>query len=254
MARFCPNCGTRIEDQVAFCPTCGTKMEIQPEPQPQYAQPQYAQPQYAQPQYQYQQAQPQYQQAQPRYAQPQPEQKPPKKKKTALIIIIAAVVLVIGILGVLLLTGVIGGKNNDETPKTAEGLVDAFMSALCNKDAKKFVDCYPSFFWGNDNETKAELIEEAQEGLDHLFGEKNKASYEIVGTEDIDKEMEDDIEDLLMSFEYRYDGFDMDDVSEYKVIRIEITYTIDGEKIDDEDVLLVVKYKGEWKVFYPFVV
>ncbi len=89
MARFCPNCGTPLDEGAVFCGACGTRMESQPEPQyaqptpppqPQYTQQQYAQPQqqYAQPQYQaqqqYAQPQPQYQQAQQQYAQPQYQQ------------------------------------------------------------------------------------------------------------------------------------------------------------------------------------
>ena len=31
MAKFCSNCGEKLEDNAAFCPECGQKLEVQAE-------------------------------------------------------------------------------------------------------------------------------------------------------------------------------------------------------------------------------
>ena len=54
--KFCPNCGTRMEDKAAFCPNCGAPQTRQA-PQNTYSANAYQQPQYQQPQNQYAQYQ-----------------------------------------------------------------------------------------------------------------------------------------------------------------------------------------------------
>jgi hypothetical protein len=84
---YCPECGTRLEDDALFCPECGTKVmhEVE-EPaapaqtaQPTNAAPQQPQPQQPQPQ---QPAQPQQQQQQPQQPQRQPQPQPQEQPDT----------------------------------------------------------------------------------------------------------------------------------------------------------------------------
>ena len=90
--RFCPNCGSQVDDNAKFCTGCGEKL-MQPAPAPQPQQPQYRQNVPQQPQQQYGQNVPP--QA-PVYGTPVNNydygqmQKPPKKKGKGLLIGAAA--------------------------------------------------------------------------------------------------------------------------------------------------------------------
>lgn len=259
MANFCTKCGTRVEEGITFCPSCGSRIEIQPQPQSQYqnySQPQYSAPQqtYSQPQHQYSAPQqPNYSYQQAPAPQVQPEQ-PKKKSKKGLIIAIVALVAIAAVVGILFATGVFGdGNKTDKPANTPEAVAEAFMDAYCDLDAEKALNCYPSFLWENDNDIKAEMIEDIQEGLDYMGGYRTNMSYTILDTTDPDKYDLEKIEELIAEFEEEFSDFDSDDISEYKVVSLEASFTVDGETETMEERVYLIKYKGEWKIIYPYI-
>ncbi|MBO4583828.1 MAG: zinc ribbon domain-containing protein [Clostridia bacterium] len=106
MAKFCVNCGTQLPDGTAFCTNCGTQLPVTAAPQPEPQPVQQPAPQY-QPQQQY------YQQPQGYYPPaPAPAKKSGKKWLWAVIALVVAAGIAVGIL---FLTGVLGG---DKLPGT----------------------------------------------------------------------------------------------------------------------------------------
>ena len=104
MAKFCFNCGTQLPDDTAFCTNCGTKLPVPAAPQ---SEPQPVQQPAPQPEPQYQPQQQYYQQPQGYYP---PQSAPAKKSGKKWLWAIIALVVAAGIaVGILFLTGVIGG-------------------------------------------------------------------------------------------------------------------------------------------------
>lgn len=236
MAKFCSNCGRPLDENVRFCGSCGTPIPVQqtpvqPEPQPQ--------PQYVPPQ------------PQPQYVQTPPPPQPPKKKsKTAgIAIAISAVVIIAAVLLTLFLTGTIGGKKDKEdSSNTPEGAVKTFVNAMIDGDAEKAVDSMPSFYWLNNDKTKQELINAIEENIIDDLEYYDQISYKIISVEDIEEYR---LNRLKSSFVESFgddESFDLSDITGYKTIEVEISIVIDGEKDIETGELLVVKYKGNWKI------
>jgi len=143
MAKFCKNCGAPIEEGAGFCPGCGTAIEAPPEsqppafaapppapdnatpPAPAYAAPPpESQPQYATPP---PESQPQYAPpaSQPQYATP-----PAKKLPKWLIIVIIAVAIVVtlGVIGVIAGDADKTGDSDGGDPATGESTGDGGTS------------------------------------------------------------------------------------------------------------------------------
>jgi membrane-anchored protein YejM (alkaline phosphatase superfamily) len=92
----------------------------------------------------------------------------------------------------------------------------------------------------NDKEDKQEMLEELEEELDdnEFF---QTARFKVTEVADFSS---DDLEYIKYALENYYD-VDLDDITDYKKVMVEIT----SEGESDKTQLVVIKYKGEWKLF-----
>ena len=117
---FCPNCGKQLGDNAKFCTGCGKSMEkpAQAAPQPTPAAPVYKQP------------------APPVYTPAPAPKKPGSKKWIPIIAIIAAVVILLGAIVGLLLSGVLTGNKGKVMSAFAKS-ASAFASVADEADLPK---------------------------------------------------------------------------------------------------------------------
>ena len=245
MAKFCANCGTQLNEADRFCTNCGA-----PSPAPKTEQPHVESlPESTNVPH----VEPQPEPTNVPHVEPQPA-KAKKKNKVALIAILISVVLIISTVVVLFATGTFGGgskKDDDKSTNTAEGVATKFMDALIDFNAEDVYDCFPSFFWDNDNEEKQEAIEYLQEDFDLMKAYYDDITYEILDVEDLDEDQLETMEYELDLFEDEFDTFDKKDVTDYKIVNYELTIKYFGTSDKSEDVVVLIKYKGQWKVIYP---
>ena len=55
----------------------------------------------------------------------------------------------------------------------------------------------------------------------------------------------------LSYFENRYPEFNMDDITDYKSVKLKMTVVEDGDRDVTTMELILVKYKGKWKIVNP---
>ena len=211
MAKFCGNCGAKMDDAARVCGNCGTPFAAAPAPAQAPYQPAAQMP-----------YQPPYQ-AQNGAAFQTAKKKDPKK--IGLIAGAGAAALVVLILIISLISGGSGYK----------GAVKTFFKGLEKNDAKKVasVALLPSYFDEDDIEDLFEL------------GDYKKVKYKIISKEKIDK---DDLEELNEYIEAFTDsGKKVKKGYELKV-KVTVKYK-DGDSETDEETLYVLKVGSKWKVF-----
>lgn len=236
MAKFCPNCGTQLEDSCLFCATCGSKVEVQPQPQPTYVPPVEPQPTYTQPQPNYNQFN------NAAYQAPAAAPNPKKQKTKKLLIIggsILAAVLAIVIALILIFPG----------PKA---VVNKMTKAIEQGNLEKAVNCMPSFLWDNDDDTKEDMIDYIEEMWEDEEIEDYDISCKIKEVSKLSRSEREDLQDFLEMLEDEVD-FDADDINVKKAKKVEVKVTIkDGSYTERETIeVFVIKYKGQWKVLIP---
>lgn len=154
MGKFCPNCGTALDDMAVFCGNCGTKLEAPAAPQ------------------------------QPVYEQPIPQQ--PKKSKKGLVVAIVAIVAVIGIAAALYFGGVLDALFGSGYDKELDTYLKARMMYQC-EDAE---DLMPEEAWDTFEEERfmdSDDFEEylvvqrkyLEEELEDEYGSNPKFSYKV---------------------------------------------------------------------------
>lgn len=226
MAKFCPNCGTQLEDDSVFCTSCGSRVEMPEEPQPQ-------------PTYNYS--------YQPEPAdEPEEEKKPieePKKDnssaKTAIALV--SVFLVIAIAAVLVFTMFF-------TPK---GIARRYANAYYHGRARQVVSFYPSFVW-EDRDEKKDAIDDLKDVLEDLEDEYKKIKIEKVVVHKLSKDERESFEDSMEYLEKMFDDFDADKVKGKNVRKVSIMVSYkddDNNWLTRVENMYLVKYKGFWKVF-----
>lgn len=236
MSKFCGQCGAEVNEGMVFCASCGARIEVQtPPPQPQTT---YIPPQ-----------------PNPSYVPPVPPAgsnpgfippTPPKKKRvSALAIILTSVVLVAAVVGVLFLTGVLGGNDDTTNKNTPEGIVKTYMEAVIDRDAEKAVDCYPSFLWGNDPERKEIYINSFNESIE----EDGFSSYKILSVKEMSKSQIDAYEELFDWIQLSQGGMYSADITDYKLVEVEASSRKGNSEIVTQIEFHVIKYKGEWLLF-----
>lgn len=165
MSKFCPNCGTALDDMAVFCGGCGTKLDAPAAPQ----QPVYEQPIPQQPVYE-----------QPVFEQPIPQQ--PKKSKKGLVIAIIAIIAVVGIAAGLYFGGVFGGGYDKA--------LDTYLKARMMYQCKDADDLMPEEAWDTfeeENYMDSDDFEEylvvqrkyLEEELEDEYGSNLKFSYKV---------------------------------------------------------------------------
>lgn len=218
MARFCPACGSQLEDNAMFCASCGTKLEPQ-----QFTNNQYNNYGY------------------------QSHNSAPKKKgidaKTIILIAGAAILLI-----AMLITGlsiVFPG------PKA---VAKRFTNGIIKGNPTKIVNCMPSFLWENDRDEKAELIDNLETYLESIFDEiedYDKITIKVKEVNKLSKSERDELTSQLELIELALDDFDADAINPKKARKVNLKLVIeDGADTIREDVeITVIKYRGQWKVF-----
>ena len=159
--------------------------------------------------------------------------------KGKLIAIVAAALVVLGLLGCWIF-GVFGGGGYED-------VVDDFIEAIFDGDAKGVVDCLPDqvmdYLVEEEGVSKRELTEELQDGLDEIFEYMPsglKVSHKIVYTEDVYGE---DLRDLKE--EYEEIGIR---VTAAKCVEVEMIASYMGMSESTEVELYVVEIGGSWYI------
>ena len=279
---LCPQCGLNLATQQAPNPQYqqpnpqyqqgGQQYYQQPNPQYQQPNPQYQQPnpQYQQPNPQYQQPNPQYQQGgQQYYQQPNPQyqqqggqyyqsapqpQKPafkmpdfkklwndPKIRNYCIIGAVALVAIIAIIVAVVLLT-----------PPSPEAVAKNFVNDVIKGNSEAAVNALLPTNWGFDEEKKEDLIDQFEVTADRIEGNYDKVSVSVLRVKDFDEEEIEMYRDYTLSyFENRYAEFNMDDITDYKRVKLKMTVVEDGDRDSTTMELILVKYKGKWKIVNP---
>ncbi len=227
MAKICINCGVENEESSAFCAKCGSSLQANaPEPAPETNE---AAPEVA--------------------TEGTPESTPEKpkskfdeildklkiKKRDVMLlggVAIAAVILIIA------LSIIFPG------PKA---VVRKCLNGIENGNAKAIVNCMPSYLWDNDREEKEDAIDSMQDMLDELDIESLK--YEIKRVKKYDKDDVEDWRDDNDILEEWYDELDVEDITAIREVKVKVTAKVDGERNSDTIEVILIKYKGQWKIY-----
>lgn len=258
MSKFCPNCGTTVDDATIFCSACGTKIEAAPAPAaPAYEAPAYQQPTYEAPAYQ----QPAYQapvQQQPAYQDPyqvnatytQPPQYTPeaKKKPIGLFIGLGAATLALLTIFMFFLLRVPYGSalknymnalymyepSNVEDLMPEEAWID--LEDWCNEDVYDYEIYFDDYHDGHI------------EDLEEYYGYDFKFSYKIDRKSRVSDSKLNRIAGDLEDYYY----IDADSIT--KAYELTVTYTYDGEYDYEEETvhLLAIKIDGQWYIMEDY--
>lgn len=227
MARFCPNCGAPQEDTARFCGSCGAQIPVMEAQEPINPQPQ--ENYFAQPQNDY-----------------VPPVAPKKSNKKVIGIVIGAVVLIAAIVIGLFAFGVFGDSKKDEESNSPEAVAEQFISAFVSGSAQKMANLYPAFMYDN----KAEFIADIEDNLNYISSIKKMGanlSYSVGKSESVTGE---DLTELKEDLEDEY-GIDGDDITGCKKVEVTIKISYQGESQNQDGEVVLIKYKGDWKVIYP---
>lgn len=228
MAKFCSHCGAQLEDDAMFCEKCGASLK---ESAPEVIE-----------------NAPEVDAPATEGSDPTPEA--PKSKvdeilakanltrpKAIKIGIIAAAVLVVIIALLLIFPG----------PKA---VARRYMNAMINGNANAIVNNMPSFMWGGDKDEKKDLIDSLKEEFKYRDDDA-KYSYKIIDVEKLDRDEKEEAIESFEAFELFIEDFDADDIKDIRYVTVKITIKEDGDKDTETSKLILVKYKGQWKVFMP---
>ena len=85
-----------------------------------------------------------------------------------------------------------------------------------------------------------------------IEGNYDKVSVSVLRVKDFDEEEIEMYRDYTLSyFENRYAEFNMDDITDYKSVKLKMTVVEDGDRDSTTMELILVKYKGKWKIVNP---
>ena len=244
MAKICKTCGTENLDNAIYCGECGSPFDEQvqepvaQQPAPAQDAPVYEDPTAEAP-------------AQDAPAQAVAAQKEPNKvlakidellakvklDRTKALIILGAFVATIAL--IIILVSLIF-----PSPKA---VAKKLMNGIARGDAKAVVNCMPDYIWDGDPDEKKDAIDSLDDVLDEI--DFDKFTYEIRRVSKLDKDEIDDLEDELDDMEDIYDELNADKATAFREVKIKVTVKIDGEKETNTLKLILMKYKGQWKVY-----
>ena len=227
MAKFCTNCGKQNEDASAFCFNCGSPLQA-PEAQPVV-----------------EEQTPVIEQTVETGEAKQEDIKSRLKidKLLAMLKAYKSVLMIIGGAAIAAIVAVIVISAIFPSPKA---VVKKYMKGFESENAKMIVSCMPDFFWDNDKDEKEEMIEELDDYLDYI--DFDSFSFEIKKVKNFDDDEIEEWEEELESYESWYDEFDADDVKNFKSVKVKVTVKMDGEKDSTITEIILIKYKGQWKI------
>ena len=221
MAKFCGRCGKQLEDNAAFCDGCGASLEA-PKSAGETVE----------------NVLTTVKEKATGFVDMVSEKTKLDKKKLFLFSGIGLSVIALIIILLVVLTG----------PKAT---VRSFMNGIKNDDAEKVVDCMPKFLWDDDEDEKEDKIDSVQRTLNYLdIKNCDKFKYEIKSVDKLTKREKSDFQDLLELYEdYSTSNFKAKHVTDFREVKVKVTYTYDGDKDTMIINLILVKYKGAWKVY-----
>ena len=221
MSKFCPKCGVQLDDNATFCTSCGESLNPQPQNTPNA---------------------------------PKKESKFNKEKIMQLPLVAKALslprkkLLIYGGIGLAAIVAIIVILCLIfPSPKM---LARRYMNGYIKGNAKQVVNCMPSFYF-EDNDEKKEFIEDLQDRYDDMeLDEYDSIKFEIKEVNKLSKNQRDRLESILENYEDIYDGFDADsiNVKTAKIVDVKLTIEDGGDTRRTNMSLVVVKYKGMWKI------
>lgn len=240
MAKFCGNCGAKMDDSAVVCGQCGTKF---PPESVKAAPPS----------------------APTSYTPPKAPKKIPgvggtgksvdKKKIKATVKKVFAAVIVIALVSIAIKVTVSFTGWRGTLRKTINAYEDFDMNTLCEVASDMSYAYYNSSasdsYYGGTFSTSVEdqfenVVENNLERLEELVGHDPKISYEIVDSYKLDGR---NLKNLFEQAEQS--GADTSNIS--KVMEVELKITAKGSKTKDThtSVLYLVKQSDGWRVDYP---
>lgn len=175
----------------------------------------------------------------------QPTNRRPNAKKPALPnkkLLMLAGAAIVAIIAIILVFSLIF-----PSPKA---IAKKYVSGYIKGNATRVVNCMPSFMF-EDRDEKKEAIEDLEDMLEEMeLDEYDKIKYEVKGVNKLSKDEREDLEDRLEMYEEYYDDFDADsiNVKRARVVEVKITVKDGGDTHRSTVEILVVKYRGQWKV------
>ena len=279
MSKFCAKCGNILADDALFCTKCGSAQQppVQPMNQPPINQTPVApngympqQPPMAQSDYMPQQP-PMNQppvapnsympQQQPTMPQAEPTQPAKKSNKPLIIGIIIALIVALTVVTILLVTqssssgksshsggssSSSGSGNSGVKPVTAESVVREYMEAFGNSDAEALVNCMCYDVWFDGVIDKDDCIEELEDWFDDA--EIEDFEYEIKSVDDLSDSEIKDLEELFDYIEEDSNSFDADKVTDYKMVKVKVSYDAAWGDYNETEEFCLIKYKGQWTI------
>lgn len=158
----------------------------------------------------------------------------PQAKKYGIMAIAAIAVIIVA---VILINVIFPG------PKA---VVKKFLNAVEKGNAKAIVNCMPSFMWEDEDE-KDEMIEELEEMYEDY--EIESVEYEIKEVKKLSNKDQKYYEEIFEYYEDINDEFDADKVTDYKKAEVKVVIETDDGKIRETVDFILIKYKGQWKIF-----
>ena len=132
-----------------------------------------------------------------------------------------------------------------------KAMTKRLMRAIENGNADVIADAYPDYAWDNADEKK-EYISDLSGRLDDL--EIGKMKHKIKDVSDLDDEEREAMDARFEIVESINGKINARDITDYKMVEVEIINEINGEDHEETWKIMYIKYKGEWKVLYglPF--
>ncbi len=125
--------------------------------------------------------------------------------------------------------------------------VSSFWYAFEKCSAQKMLNYTPSFVWEDEGKTVQQAVDELQSELDFMNVTYLECTIDNVSAPNHSQLLI--IEEMLNDYEKMYSGFNRDCISDLSVVTATVNMEIDGEKMDDNFVYVVVKYNGDWLLF-----
>ena len=132
-----------------------------------------------------------------------------------------------------------------------KAMTKRLMRAIENGNADVIAGAYPDYAWDNADEKK-EYISDLSGRLDDL--EIGKMKHKIKDVSDLDDEEREAMDARFEIVESINGKINAHDITDYKMVEVEIINEINGEDHEETWKIMYIKYKGEWKVLYglPF--
>ena len=130
-----------------------------------------------------------------------------------------------------------------------ETVTKNIMKGIINGDGEAVVKYLLPTNWGYDDDQKDYIVSKIENISDNM-DRGDKITYKILRVQDLTKSEIQSLKDYNLSiYENRYEEFNMDDITDYKKVKIKMNLTsdyLDRETITRE--IILVKYKGQWKL------